>query len=86
MEKWYQLFVKAPEGNGYTTPKAMQRVDEHISQNQLAYFLYVNGMPSQEEDGTWQVRVLSESVLRATKAILTGHYGLEIVREQERDD
>lgn len=83
--KWYQLYVKAPEGNGYTTPQAMKRIDDHLVQMTPASFLAPQGLPIQEADGTWVVRVHMESALGLVKSILTKHYGLEIVREVPHD-
>ena len=84
-EKWYQLYVKAPPGNGYTNPQAMKRVDDHLILSTAASFNAPNFLPVQEADGTWEVRVYdgSDLSLRLVKRILTGHYGLEIVREVE---
>lgn len=85
-DKWYQLYVIAPEGNGYTTPQAMKRIDDHLVQAGLAFFVAppLVGLPKQQPDGTWEVRVLNDN-LKFVKYILTEHYGLEIVREVEND-
>lgn len=88
MSKWYELYVKAPEGNGYTTPEDMKRIDEHLTSQTLASFnvpVFGDRLPVQEPDGTWEVRVYDEGALRYVRYILTGHYGLEIVREEEHD-
>lgn len=81
--RFIDIFVKAPPGNGYTTPNAMKRVDEHLIQQYPAMFLSPEGMPIQEADGSFQVRILdtSELAVRMVKAVLTKHYGLEIIRE-----
>jgi hypothetical protein len=83
--KWYQLYVKAPKGNGYTTPQAMKRIDDHLVQITTASFATPVDLPVQEADGSWEVRVLVESDLNIVKGILTRHYGLEIVREVPHD-
>jgi hypothetical protein len=79
--QWIDLYVKAPAGNGYTTPQAMKRVDDHLVQSTPSSFKAPNGLPVQETDGTWEVRVYIESALGLVKSILTQHYGLEIIRE-----
>lgn len=83
-ERWFQLFIQAPEGNGYTTPQAMKRVDDHLVQLTPASFVAPppEGLPVQRKDGTWEVRVHDEGALFIVKGILTEHYGLEIVREK----
>lgn len=81
--RYIDLFVKAPPGNGYTTPNAMKRVDEHLIQQFPAMFLAPEGVPIQEADGSFQVRILdtSELAVLMVKNLLTKHYGLEIIRE-----
>ena len=78
------LYVKAPAGNGYTTPQAMKRVDDHLTLSFLAMMHCPppSGLPVQETDGTWQVRVLDPTMVPIVKRVLQGHYGLEIVREE----
>jgi len=88
--RWLQLYVKAPEGNGYTTPEAMRRVDDHLTQMFPASLCCPppEGMPVQEADGTWEVRILDVSnalTVSMVKRTLTNHYGLEIVREVPND-
>ena len=83
--KWYQLFVIAPEGNGYTTAEAMSHVNDHIMNLFPAMFVSPDCWPIQNSDGTWEVRVLDENALSLVKSVLTDHYGLEIVRQQEND-
>lgn len=83
MSKWFQLYIKVPEGNGYKdNPKAMKRVDETINMFS-SFFLSPRpeGIPVQEPDGTWEVRVLQESALSITKRVLIDEYGFEIARE-----
>lgn len=58
----------------------MTRVDEHIQQYG-AVFCAPDGTPIQEADGTWEVRIYGPLV-GMVKSVLTGHYGLEIVREE----
>jgi hypothetical protein len=84
--KYVNLYVKAPKGNGYTTPRAMKRVDDHLTQSTPAMMKCPppSGMPAQEPDGTWEVRVFDPSALWLVKRILTDHYGLIIVREEEQ--
>lgn len=84
-DKWIQLYVKAPPGNGYTTPQAMKRIDDHLTQSAPAAMKCPppTGIPIQEPDGTWEVRVFDISSLEFVKLILIQHYGLEIVREVE---
>lgn len=80
---WTQLWVKAPPGNGYTTPQAMQRVDDHL-QRHGALFCAPQGLPIQEPDGTWEIRCYGAGTDRFVEFVLTKHYGLEIIRKQER--
>jgi hypothetical protein len=70
--------VKAPKGNGYTTPEAMKRIEDHLRQMNAGSFKG-NPMPVQSDDGTWEVLVFNEKICRG---ILTQHYGLEIIREE----
>lgn len=87
--KWFKVYVRAPEGNGYTTPQAMKRVDDHLIELffMLAYFVSPppTNLPVQEIDGTWEVRVLDQDLLEPVKLILNNHYGLEIVKVVEND-
>ena len=87
MSTWIQLYVKAPAGNGYTTPQMMKRVDDHLTQSTPAamYCPLPSGLPAQEEDGTWEVRVYDTESLGYVKSILTRHYGLEVVREVTKE-
>lgn len=58
----------------------MKRVDAHL--NMLgAMFKAPKGIPLQEEDGTWEVRVLNGSAVGTIKGILKDHYGFEVVFE-----
>jgi hypothetical protein len=81
------LYVQAPKGNGYTTPRAMKRVDDHLRQDASANMKCPppSGMPVQEEDGTWEVRIYNANLAEYVKYILKNHYGLEIVREVKHD-
>ncbi len=82
---WMQLYVRAPEGNGYQTPEAMKRVDEHLVSKFAAMFCAPQGVPIQEPDGTFEVRVLMLAQVGLVKTLLTGHYGLVVVREVRND-
>jgi hypothetical protein len=82
MNRWYELTVKAPEGNGYTTPQSMKRVDEHLNQCN-AVFNAPDGIPIMNLNGSFDLRVYEESSLKYVKYILTNHYGLEIIKEVE---
>lgn len=82
--KWYDLTVKAPAGNGYTTPQAMKRVDDHILQHG-GMFHAPEGIPIQNLDGSFDLRVLQENALGFVKYILTKHYGIEIIKEVEHE-
>ena len=82
--KWYELTVKAPQGNGYTTPQLMKRVDDHILQYG-AMFHAPDGVPIQNPDGSFDLRIINESSYRFVKFVLTDHYGLEIVKEVEHE-
>ena len=79
-----QLYVKAPQGNGYTTPEAMKRVDDHLTHSfpAMMHCPAPSGLPVQETDGTWQIRVLDPKAVGIVKRVLSQHYGLEIVREE----
>lgn len=81
--KWIQLFVKAPAGSDHTTPQAMKRIDDLLTQTMPAsmHCPPPSGMPVQESDGTWEIRVFDESAFKIVKTFLTQEYGLEIVRE-----
>ena len=84
--RWFQLFVKVPDGNGYKdNPELMKRVDKTVNIFSSC-FLAPNGIPVQGEDGTWEVRVLQESALSMTKSVLIGEYGFEIAREVSHGD
>lgn len=85
--KWYQFYVKAPSGSGYTTPQTMKRIDDHLVAQTPASFVAPppEGLPVQEADGTWEVRVHDANALGFVRFILTEHYGLEIVREVENE-
>jgi hypothetical protein len=62
---WTRIWVKAPPGNGYTTPQAMARVGDHIA-SRGAWFRTEPGphrtirLPIQEPDGTWEIRWRSD--------------------------
>jgi hypothetical protein len=80
-DQWAELRVKVPDGNRYKdNPELMKRVDEHL--NMLcAIFKAPKGIPLQEEDGTWEVRVLDGRRVEIVKGILIKHYGFEVVSE-----
>lgn len=84
MGPWTQLWVKAPEGNGYQTPESIKRIDDHLTQQTAACFNAPDGAPVREADGTYEVRVLAGDP-GYVKFILTEHYRLEIVREIVND-
>lgn len=83
MSTWFQLYVKTEEPrSAYTTPRAMKRIDDHIfTIGGMMNCPSPEGMPVQEADGTWEVRVLQEAMLPFVKQVLVNHYGLTIVRE-----
>ncbi len=83
---WFQLYVKAPEGNGYTTPQAMKRIDSTLIDRFAASFVAPEGLPIREPDGTWEIRVLVADQLKKVKQFITEGYGLEIVREVKNDN
>jgi|JI9StandDraft_1071089.scaffolds.fasta_scaffold584416_2 hypothetical protein len=80
---WTQLWVETPPGNGYTTPQAMQQVDEHI-QAHGAVFCAPQGVPIQESDGTWEIRCYGSSDF--VEFVLTRHYGLKITKKVVNGD
>jgi hypothetical protein len=83
MSGWTQLFVKAPEVSGYTTPESIKRIDDHISGTFPASFKCPppENIPIQESDGTWEVRVLDNRFTPMVIDVLKKHYGLEVVRQ-----
>jgi hypothetical protein len=83
---WWKLWVKAPEGNGLGTPEGMKRVDDALTLRVAAYFESPNGLPEQEPDGTFVVRVMETDFLPLTKRILQTTYGLEVIREEIQED
>ncbi len=85
MTPWYELTVKAPPDNDYTTPEAMKRVEEHIAP--LGGFLKCDGkrVIVQEPDGTFLVRVLVPDHLDLVKGILFRHYGLDVLKEEKHE-
>ncbi len=83
---WHQLYVKAPEGNGYTTAEAMKRIDDHLMQMTPASFVAPDGLPIKGADDTWEIRVMTTAALDLVKSILTDHYGLEIIREVKNEN
>ncbi|MFA6252119.1 MAG: hypothetical protein WCX74_01850 [Candidatus Paceibacterota bacterium] len=73
---WHQLFVK-----GNLDRFAMKKIDETI--NMFGGMVHApEGIPVQEADGTWEVRILEGGSLSIAKNILLKG-GLEIVREVE---
>jgi hypothetical protein len=83
--KFVEIRVKVPDGNGYKdNPNLMKRVDEHVNMH-CAIFKASKGLPIQEEDGTWELRVLNPSMASVIKGILTDHYGFEVVSAVTRD-
>jgi len=82
--KWYQLFVQGAGGN--VTPQAMKRIDEHIQMYGAHFSVSCpGGLPDQEDDGTFGVKVHAEGLLSVVKRVLTEAYDLVIVREEEHD-
>lgn len=77
------LFIRTPAGNGYTTPEAMQRVDEHI-QKLGAMFVWVPSAKRirQQPDGTREVIAFGTTSVDMVKQVLTYHYGLKITKEE----
>lgn len=82
-----QLYVKAPSGSAYTTPEAMKRVRDHIRLFGASFAPSKTGigLPVQEQDGSWEIRVYQKRHLDLVKFILKDHYGLTIVREEAHD-
>jgi len=78
--EWYQIFVKVPDGNGYSDPKMTKRIDEHITSNFPAAFVAPNGIPIKNENGEYEVRCFVPFCLEAVQNILTKNYGLIISR------
>ncbi len=82
---WYQIFVNAP-GKGVDEEwRAIKRVDEHLVTEFGISTLFEapppDGVPIQNKDGMWVVRVQNRSILDLVRFILTKHYGFEIVRK-----
>ncbi len=78
------LYIRAPENSGYTTPNAMKRVDDDLTANYSTVMFCPPplGLPVQEADGTWQVRVLNSMMAGIVKGVLSEHYGFTIEREE----
>ncbi len=72
------LYVRAPN-NQVNTVEAKQRHDE-LLHSFGASFRAPHGVPEQDADGTWEVRVFpGGSPLNTVEEVLTEHCGLEIV-------
>ena len=73
---WHKLFVK-----GNHNSLSMKKVDETL--NMFGAFVKCpEGTCIQEDDGTWEVRIMQGMPLSIAKSILSDN-GLEIVREEE---
>lgn len=83
--KWYQIYVKVPEGNGYSNPRMAKRIDEHISSVSVASFVAPSGTPIKNENMEYEVRCFAEQSVNLVKFILTTHYGLEISNVVENE-
>lgn len=81
------LIVKAEEGSEYLTPQAMKNVDDYLKTRTPALMnVASSGLPIQEADGTWKVRVFEPSSSGFVKHIITNYFGLTIVREEEQEE
>lgn len=79
---WTQLWVKA-EGHA-NTPDSMRMVDQQL-QGFGGVFCAPDGMPIQEPDGTFEVRVYGGDP-GFVKFILQQSYRITVVREERHDD
>jgi hypothetical protein len=79
---WTQLWVRA-DGNA-NTPAAMQQVDQQL-QRFGGLFCAPDGMPVQEADGTFEVRVLGGDP-GFVKYMLEQSYRIKVVREERHVD
>ena len=79
---WIQVFCKA--NNGYREPSAAKRIDDHLTSQTAGCFVCDrNGIPIKNSADEYEVRVYVASQADIVKSILTGHYGLEIIRTLE---
>lgn len=78
---YVDLFVRVPEGNGYNSPDALVRVDEHV-QKYTGLFHRPDGKILQEPDGSFRVRVMLPEMVGVVKFVLTTQYGLVVEKEE----
>lgn len=83
--KWYQVYCKAPDGNGYSDARAAKRIDGHLVSSFAAAFVSPDGIPLKNDQGEYEVRVFVGSQLNFVKRTLTDHYGLVITRVVENE-
>lgn len=82
-DNWFQIYVKAsPDRN---TAEAMKRVDELLAKVAPASFVAPDGIPVQENDGSWEIRLLDENSLTLVKRFLATHQRLQIVMIKHGD-
>lgn len=76
---WYQLWITGVNA----TPQSMQMIDKQLN-SFGAVFNAPDGIPVQETDGTFEIRILGGD-LGFIKFMLQQSYHLTIVREQENE-
>lgn len=81
--KWIQIFCTTE--NGYSSPSAAKRIDEHLTSQTAAFFVAPEGVPIKNENGEYEVRVLDARQAVFVQNILTKHYGLTICSVVEHE-
>lgn len=75
-----QFRVLVPEGNGYSDPKTVVRIIDHLQQLRLeAGFKCESGIPVKNEEDGYTLLTGDDRAANLAPAILTRHYGLTVL-------
>ena len=76
------LHIRIPHGNGYSSPRHLRYVDDHIIMYG-ASFVRPYGVIMADGDGIYQIHVHKPGMVEFIKQVLVSHYGLVIVKREQ---
>ena len=76
------LHVRVPHGNGYSSPRHLRYLDDHITMYG-ASFVRPGDVITSDEDGVYRIHVHKPGMVEFIKQVLVSHYGLVIVKREQ---
>ena len=82
------LYVRSPDRGSVDPRFLMKPVRDQLVESTPASLKESDGLPVQEPDGTFEVRLSEDSSfnVRLVRWALEEYFGLEVVRQLQRDD